>query len=98
MNDHLRSDIILSVNRALIGEVFSQLIAVSCSIAIGKRIELTFFVDSVLPDPIIEDISCIETEVIADFSDDFNISHRIVVVDRADLSPGGFWIFLRKLA
>lgn len=96
MSDNLRPSIILSVNRALLGEVFPELVAVSCDVASEKKFELIFFVDRVLPESTNEDISCIETEVIADFPSDFEISHRVVVSDHAELSSGDFWIFLRK--
>jgi hypothetical protein len=96
MSDNVRSSIVLSVNRALIGEAFPELVAVSCVIVSGSQFELIFHVDSALPDARVEDVSCIETEVIADFPSDVRISHRIVVSHRADLPPDGFWIFLRR--
>jgi len=96
MSDSVLSSIVLSVNRALLGEVFPELVSVSCLIVHEKKFELIFHVDSVLPDAKVEDISCIETEVIADVPGDVEISHRIVVSHRADLPPGGFWIFLKK--
>lgn len=98
MTDNVRSGIVLSVNRALVGEVFPELIGVSCVIVSGKQFELFFHVDAILPDGKVEDVSCIATEVIADFPSDVEIPHRIVVSHRAELPPGGFWIFLRKSA
>jgi hypothetical protein len=97
MSDKLRSDIILSANRALLGEVFPELVAVSCAIVSESKFDLTFFVDSSRPDSLDQSISCIEAEVIADFSGDFEISHKIVLSKNADLpSSNAFWIFLRK--
>lgn len=97
MSDNLRSDIILSVNRALLGEIFPELVAVSCKVESESKFELTFFVDSVIPSSRVEDISCIETEILADFPENFIISYKIVISERT--SPpalGAFWIFLRK--
>lgn len=96
MSEILRSDIVLSVTRALLGEVFRELVAVSCELVNEEHFELIFFVDSVLSPSVIEDVSCIEAEVMADFPDDVEISHRIVVSDHPLLSPSGFLIFLRK--
>ncbi|MET3652591.1 hypothetical protein [Dyella japonica] len=96
--NNLRSDIVLSANRALLGQVFPELVAVSCTMYNERKFELTFFVDSAPPAFREEDISCIETEVIADFPENFEISHRIVLSKRAALpAPDAFWIFLRKL-
>ncbi len=96
MNDSLRSEIILSVNRALVGEVFPELVAVSCHVVAERQFALTFFVESEPSGPIIEDISCIETEIIADFPSDFEITHEIKVSGHVKLEVNGFWIFLRK--
>lgn len=97
MNENLRSDIVLSVNRALLGEVFPELVAVSCEVEDERKFELTFFVDSELPAFKVEDISCIETEVIADFPSNFEISHKVVNSRQASLpASDAFWIFLRK--
>lgn len=97
MSNNLRSDIILSVNRALLGEIFPELVAVSCNVEKEGRFELVFIVDSTPSDSIVEGISCVETEVLADFPENFEISHKIVLSKQATLdAPGAFWIFLRK--
>jgi|GEM_PF-1274021 len=99
MNHNLRSDIILSVNRALLGEVFPELVAVSCEVESENKFELTFFVDSSLSTSRVENVSCIETEVLADFPSNFEVSHKIVLSEEASLpAPDAFWIFLRKHA
>lgn len=96
MKESLRSNIVLSVNRALIGEVFPELFAISCEIYGEKKFELTFFLDS--ESPIFEEeISFIETEVIADFQNNFEISHKVINSRPAGLpAPDAFWVFLRK--
>jgi hypothetical protein len=96
MSHDLRSAIVLSVNRALLGEVFAELVAVACVVADERRFELVFCVDCPLSDALADAVSCIETEVVADFPADYAISHRIVASGHAELPPGGFWIFLRK--
>jgi len=74
---------VLSVNRRLLGEVFSELADVSCVIASDKKFEIIFTVDGILSDDHVKDISCIETEIMADFHDNFDISHKIVVSETA---------------
>ncbi|MDV3434682.1 hypothetical protein R1H25_04360 [Stenotrophomonas sp. C2852] len=97
MNSSLRSDVILSVSKALLGEVFPELVAVSCRVDGESKFQLTFFVDSALSASTEEDISCIETEVLADFPSNFDISHKVIVSRHASLpGPDAFWIFLRK--
>lgn len=96
MGRSLRADIILSVNRALLGEVFPELVAVACQPQGATAFELVFFVDAPLREAWIEDIGCIETEVIADFPDHVAVSHRIVQAAHAAVAGDGFLIFLRK--
>ena len=93
----LRTKIILSVNRALLGEVFCQLRAVACEVSSEKEFELVFFVTCPINEEQIEALSCIETEVIADFPDSFDITHSIVTSVEVDVSSDGFLIFLKKL-
>lgn len=94
---NLRSEIVLSVSRALLGEVFPELIAVAGRIDTDRKFELIFFVDAVLSDSQAEDVACVETEVIADFPDDFEISHTILVAQQVGLpASDAFWIFQRK--
>lgn len=97
MSDTLRTAVILSVNRALLGEVFPELVAVACEIANEWKFRLVFVVDSKLVDFKSEELSCIETEVIADFSSDFEISHEVIRSRKVSLpTSDAFWIFLRK--
>lgn len=97
MNHSFRSEIILSVNRALLGEVFPALVGVCCSIEGEGGFDLTFFVDAEPTALVEEDISCIETDVIADFSDSVEVSHRIEVSTKPGLpTSSSFWIFLRR--
>ncbi|WP_145985373.1 hypothetical protein [Marilutibacter maris] len=97
MNKNLRSDITLSVNRALLGEVFCELVAVSCKTEGESRFELIFYVDSAPSDSMEEDVSCVETEVMADFPASFEISHKVVQFEQSHLNASDvFWIFLRK--
>ncbi len=91
-----RSKIILSVNRALLGEVFRDLAGVSCVIDSDTSFGLTFFVAREVDESTEEDVSCIETEVMADFPANVRISHSIESGRPALPTTDAFWIFLRK--
>jgi hypothetical protein len=75
----LKSEITSSVIRALKGEVLPWLVAVGCIAHEEKSFELIFFVSPPTSDQIIDALSCVETEVIADFESDYEISHSICV-------------------
>lgn len=96
MERNLRANIILSTSRALLGEVFPELVAVACQLHGATGFELVFFIDAAAVEEWVEDISCIETEVMADFPATVSISHRIVASARAEVPADGFLIFLRK--
>lgn len=91
-------EIRLSVMRALWGEVFPQLRAVVCRIEGPKEFAIEFFVDGVVTDEMVESLSCVETEVIADFPDDFQIGHKVVRLDVPERIPegNGLLVYLRK--
>lgn len=93
-----RSQITLSLNRALLGEAFDDLTGVCGLIKHKDAFSLRFFVSREPDDAIVEDISCIETEVMADFPASVHIKHQIVHCEQPSLpSPDAFWIYLRKL-
>ncbi len=98
MTNSFRAEIFLSVSRALIGEVFSSLVAV-CAFETGPDdFTLYFFLDRDVDDHLEDAISCIETEVIADFTRQINIEIEIRTAQRPQLpEKDAFWIFSRKL-
>lgn len=62
-----RVDAILSLNRALIGEVFSQLRAAKIQWD-DETVSLFFYYDGEISEENQESLECVATEVIADFS------------------------------
>jgi hypothetical protein len=92
-------DLILSVNRALLGEVSCAVRQVDATIE-GKIIRLRFVFDGVISDDDKESASCVATEVIADYPDGYKIYQECVQMDapRKIPSPGEGWraIFARK--
>jgi hypothetical protein len=95
MSESIRQKIILSINRALLGEVFPRLMAVACKIYEEKKFELIFFVSEPLDAEEVEAMSCVETEVIADFDADYDISHSISVSSFDEIDGFDFLVFLR---
>lgn len=95
MSESARSKIILSINRALLGEVFPRLMAVACKLYEGKRFEIIFFVSDVPEAEEIEAMSCVEAEVIADFDSDYDISHSVSVCSFNEINGFDFLVFLR---
>ena len=64
--DPLRMPVLLSLQRALLGEVFPALVAVCVSWS-ERAIRIRWFVDPPISDDNRESVSSVETEVLADF-------------------------------
>ncbi|MBK0026239.1 hypothetical protein IAE57_08680 [Stenotrophomonas sp. S48] len=98
MANSFREEISLSVSRALIGEVFPSLVAVCVFVTGPDDLTLYFFLDRQVDDHIEDAISCIETEVIADFARQISIEIDIRTAERPQLpEKDAFWIFYRRL-
>lgn len=98
MASGFRVEIFVSVSRALIGEVFPSLVAVCAFVTGPDDFTLHFFVDREIDDDLEDAISCIATEVIADFARQINVAVEVRAVARPQLPQrDAFWIFHRKL-
>lgn len=98
MTNNFRVEIFISVSRALIGEVFPSLVAVCAYITGPDDFTLHFFIDRETDEDIEDAVSCIETEVIADFARQINVKVEIRTAERPQLpEKDAFWIFYRKL-
>jgi len=88
----------LSIIRALWGEVFPQTRAVVCRSDGRREFTIEFYMDGAIADAVFESASCVETEVIAAFSDDFTVGHEVIRLDHPAPIPtaGKLLIFLRK--
>lgn len=96
MPNNLISRIIMSVNRALLGQAFPCLVAIECKVYEEKKFEIVFILSTPPQDDDIEVMSCIETEVIADFEADYIISHSALVSSSEELRQFDSLIFLRE--
>jgi hypothetical protein len=94
----LRQSVLLFVQRAMLGEVFPALRALSVHWD-TKSIHISAFVDGEPQSTDIESISCIETEMMADFLDSFQIDTAIIRCDAPSQLPSvgsGVWVYARR--
>ncbi|MFB4339497.1 hypothetical protein RAC90_03260 [Pantoea sp. CS_6] len=87
----------LSIQAALLGAVTENMRNIAVDIC-GNKILLCFFIDGEIKDDDKENISIVETEVIADFDGDFDIETIIKRIDCPEkIIPGqGHSVFQRK--
>jgi len=97
ISSDLNSYVRLSLQRALLGNITSNIRAVAIELRI-KNISLFFYFDGELDDEDKELVSVVETEVIADFDEDFAIEAIAVRLDYPQpiQNTNGFLVFLRK--
>ena len=81
MRPETRSQVFFSTARALWGEVFPEIRAVYCRILGDESFEIVCCVDGPVDPDWVEAFGCIETEVIADFPENFAISSAIERID-----------------
>ena len=87
----------LSIHNALIGTIPTSVYCVSISI-LDKHIKLTFYTETEFDEDFIEDISCIETEVIADFDTGYTICTSIIICKKNQLVINNeVVVFLQKI-
>jgi hypothetical protein len=93
----LRVQIVCSVARALLGEVFPALRAVVCRVRGEEAFDLLFIVHGAI-DSEEESPNVVHTEVLADFPATFDIGLSVVQVDAPARIPSGydFAIFQRR--
>jgi hypothetical protein len=91
-------DVLLSVQRALLGAVPRSLRAVTCALH-PDRIVLKFIFHGPISDTDKEDMQVVGTEVVADFHAPMKIEEQIVRIDYpGDMRPHGLqaWAYWRK--
>ena len=97
MND-VRTKLLLSVQRALLGAVPGSLRAVTCDWE-GTEIKLRFVFDGEITEENYEDGHTVGTEVVADFPSPWTVNENIVRLDYPDGVRTGalaLWAYLRK--
>jgi hypothetical protein len=91
-----RISVLLSVQRALLGEVGSQLRGVRVSYG-EANIRIEAYFDGSITEDDRESMSCVETEVIADFPDSVDVRCEVVRLDApARLPQVESWVYHRK--
>ncbi len=94
----MHAKVLLSIQRALLGEVTANLRAVACDWD-EKRIVLRFIIDGPADDTLRDDLQAVGSEVIADFVSPMQIEEQIVRVDLPeDLKAHGLkaWAYMRR--
>jgi len=84
------------MQRALLGEITLNLRAVTITYE-DNRIHFYCVYDGVASEEERENMSCVETELIADFPESVTISHEIREVNKDQpIQVPGIWVFARK--
>lgn len=75
-----REDVLFSLQRAMLGEVFPALRAVTVEWS-DRQVKFFAYVDGPLADEDAESLSCISAEIAADFWSGVDIEYEVVQVD-----------------
>lgn len=78
--DTMRTRVLLSLQRALLGEVFPSLRAVTAE-WVPERVQFWAYVDGEPRHEDIEALSCVSAEVAADFEPGVEVDHHVVRKD-----------------
>ena len=98
MGTELRVSVAMSLMRALWDQVTQEMRVVLARLERENAIFIEFYIDGSISRELAEIASYVETEVIADFSSIFYISHRLIRLDAPAKVPigDGILIFSRK--
>jgi hypothetical protein len=95
-SDDVRPQLLLSVQRALLGEVFPSLRGV----AVGwdsYRLHVVCYIDGAIADTDLERLQEVETEIAADFPADYEVQLDTIRCDTPTVMPSLIaWAFLRR--
>lgn len=93
-----RSEVLLSLQRALLGEVSAQLRAVTVTFD-EKSVTARAYFDGEIDDEDREGMSSVETQILADFPDDHSMRIECHRLDApAPIVDDGVWVFARREA
>lgn len=86
----------LSIQRALLGEVSGRLRAVVFSVS-DLFLNIRFYFDGEIDEDDFESASCVETEVLADYEEDWTIVVKCLRLDASEpILDDGVWVFRRR--
>lgn len=80
------------------GEISPEIIAVLVRFISDKSFVVEFYIYGAVTEALSESASCVETEVLADFFDDFDVSHSLTSIRSASevLHADSVMVYLRK--
>jgi hypothetical protein len=91
-----RSDVLLSIQRALLGEVSPRLRAVTVTFD-EKSVAARAYFDGELDDEDRESMSSVETQLLADFPEEHSVTVECHRLDApAPIADDGTWVFARR--
>lgn len=86
----------LSLQRALLGEVPPALRAVVFSMN-DLMLDIRFYFDGPISQEDEESISCVESEVLADYGEEYTITAQCIRLDfPSQINDDGVWVFNRR--
>jgi hypothetical protein len=86
----------LSIQRALLGEVFPDLRAVVFSMS-DLTLDIRFYSDGPISPDDEESVSCVESEILADYEEEYTITARCIRLDSpSPINDGGVWVYKRR--
>jgi hypothetical protein len=87
--------LMLSIQRALLGEVTDRLVSVTCGIK-ERQIQIRAYVRGEVKEEDIERVGFIGAEVIADFPAGYTIEEKCLSADLGNEEMLDFWVFRRE--
>lgn len=86
----------LSLQRALLTQISPQLRGVAFSVE-NQCVCIHFYFDGPISEDDTESVSCVETEVIADYYPELSVSAKSIRLDMPNpMLDGGTWVYLRR--
>jgi len=89
-----RTDILLSVQRALLGAIGSEILAICIDVR-REEVEIVAFAEQILSLTQREALQIVGTEVMADLASPVPVTVRVVEQAKQPLKCQGTWVFLR---
>ncbi len=75
----------LSIQRAMLGEVTSELRVAAFSVS-GLSLDVRFYYDGEISEKDIESVSCVETEILADYPPEHTVTASYIRLDHTNFN------------